>query len=85
MVQWVAGRHPVASLAVHTGWPGPDCCIALPSPPLQIDLESGHLLDSHTIERDYVELARNQGAHLRGQLLLVLGVSLRAAAAPAGC
>ncbi|EFN57545.1 hypothetical protein CHLNCDRAFT_143175 [Chlorella variabilis] len=40
-----------------------------------VGLESGSLLDSHTIHSDYVELARNQGAHLRGHLLLVLGLA----------
>lgn len=32
------------------------------------------LVDSHTLQDDYVELARSQGVHLCGQLLLVLGV-----------
>jgi hypothetical protein len=67
-------------------WPG--CSRSpplLPPPPCrpvapvsQLDLASGALLDRHSVRRDYVELARNQGAHLRGQLLLVLGVSAAA-------
>lgn len=35
------------------------------------------LVDSHTLQDDYVELARSQGVHLCGQLLLVLGVRER--------
>lgn len=48
---------------------------SLPFVCLQLDLENGSLLDSHTVRGEYVELARNQGVHLRGHLLLVLGVS----------
>ncbi|KAL4421088.1 hypothetical protein ABPG77_009615 [Micractinium sp. CCAP 211/92] len=40
-----------------------------------VELDSGVLLDSHTLRRDFVELGRSQGVHLQGQLLLVLGVS----------
>lgn len=39
-----------------------------------IELDSGVLVDSHTILDDFVELSRSQGVHLRGQLLLVLGL-----------
>lgn len=46
-----------------------------PAPPIQqVELDSGVLLDSHTLCGDFVELGRSQGVHLRGQLLLVLGV-----------
>lgn len=45
----------------------------------QIELDSGVLVDSHTILDDFVELSRSQGVHLRGQLLLVLGVRPRRA------
>ena len=41
---------------------------------MQIDLDSGRLLDSLTLRREHVEMARHQGLTLRGQLLLVLGV-----------
>ena len=44
---------------------------------VQVDLESGLLLDSCSLRLDFVELARSQGAHLCGHLLLVLGVSHR--------
>lgn len=40
-----------------------------------VELDSGVLLDSHTLCGDFVELGRSQGVHLRGQLLLVLGLA----------
>lgn len=64
------GLHPSASCLTSPCLPP----ICLCRPPLQVELEGGCLLDSLTLQDDYVELARNQGAHLRGQLLLVLGV-----------
>ena len=42
---------------------------------VQVELEGGCVADSWTLAGDYVELRRNQGVHLRGSLLLVLGVS----------
>ncbi|KAL4425493.1 hypothetical protein ABPG75_009509 [Micractinium tetrahymenae] len=40
-----------------------------------VELDSGVLLDSRSLRGDFVELGRSQGAHLRGQLLLVLGLA----------
>lgn len=90
VLQSVPALHPCSHCALHTSkqvcaLPGAGCLLMRPlvrtllSNQPQIELDSGVLVDSHTILDDYVELSRSQGVHLRGQLLLVLGVRPRRA------